>query len=62
MIKATQAIRIADVLLIGPLLLYAATKTKGGLSIALGVVGAFTIAYNGVNYYIYRKSIADGGA
>lgn len=50
-LPAVQLVRIADVLFIGPLLLYAGTKTTGTLSRALTVVGVLTIAYNGVNFY-----------
>lgn len=50
-LPAVQLVRIADVLFIGPTIIYAASKTSGALSAALALIGVFTIAYNGVNFY-----------
>lgn len=46
-----QGIRLLDVWVLGPLLLYAATSAADkGVRTALGVAAGATIAYNGRNY------------
>lgn len=52
--KVTQAIRVLDVAVIGPLMIYAGLKCKDQLPnwARYGLIGfgATTIAYNGKNY------------
>lgn len=59
-IQKTQAVRLADVFAIGPLMIYAATKTEDlpmWVRVALGLCGAGTIAYNGVNYLEQKEQL-----
>lgn len=53
--QKTQEIRLIDVFVIGPLLIYTGTAYKDKLpkmlSLSLVVIGAATIIYNGRNYY-----------
>lgn len=48
----TQTVRLIDVWLIGPLLLYAATRRQPSRPVRqlLAFTGAATILYNGANY------------
>lgn len=50
--KNVQIVRLADVFLIGPFLIYAGTKKHLAKSIRLGLIGigVGTILYNGYNY------------
>ena len=50
--KAVQYVRIADVIVIAPLLIYASIKigVKTPLGIALLVVGILTLIYNSINF------------
>jgi hypothetical protein len=61
----TQAVRVADVLLIGPLMVYGATKMpRGPAALVLGLFGLGTILFNGVNYLRVRETherCASGG-
>lgn len=54
---STQNIRLVDVFLIAPLLIYAGTKKDLAtwLRIALIGIGIATLLYNGINYLKYRK-------
>jgi len=60
MIRKTQAIRIADVLLIGPVMIGAGLM-KGSLpdwmKASLILFGAATIVYNGMNYVKQQREI-----
>jgi hypothetical protein len=49
-----QSIRIIDVLLLGPFMIYAAMRLEGWTRAGLGFVGAATIVYNLRNYWIIR--------
>jgi len=52
-VQKTQLVRLADVFAIGPLMIYAAVKAEElpmWVRVALGLSGAGTIVYNGVNY------------
>lgn len=51
----TQLIRIADVVFIGPFMIYAANKLKGPDKAILKALGIATIIYNGINYINYGK-------
>jgi len=55
--KNTQAVRLVDVFIIGPILIYASTfKTLPSyLRIALLLIGVATIIYNGNNYIKKNK-------
>jgi len=50
----TQAIRLADVFFIGPVMIYAGRKLSGRgdttLGVTLALLGVATIVYNGKNY------------
>lgn len=46
----SQAVRLADVFLIGPFMLLAARKLPGQYGAAMTFLGLMTIAYNGANY------------
>ena len=50
----SQAVRVADVLLIGPLMIWAAgqrsSPLSGELRAALAFIGLLTITYNAANY------------
>lgn len=50
-ISKSQVIRILDVVLIGPLMIWGGYKTGGGVGALLGVLGATTIALNAYNYF-----------
>lgn len=50
MIEKSQAVRLADVLLIGPFMLLAARKLPGQYGAAMAFLGLMTIAYNGANF------------
>jgi hypothetical protein len=53
----SQAVRIADVIFIGPFMIYASSKLKGqDKTIMLGL-GIATIIYNGLNFLKYEKAI-----
>lgn len=54
----TQNIRLLDIFVIGPLMIYAGAKAEGLNDIARGgliLFGATTIAYNGINYLNISK-------
>ena len=53
----TQSIRLLDVLVIGPAMIFAATRRRPPLwlSTAMVVMGAGTIIYNGLNYLAVEK-------
>jgi len=65
MLAKTQAVRVADVLLIGPLMVYGATKMpRGAAAVVLGLFGLGTIVFNGINYLRVQKThdkCASGG-
>jgi len=50
MIEKSQAVRALDVLIVGPFMLYAATKLRGNDRAWMTLLGLLTIAYNGANY------------
>lgn len=53
----SQSIRALDVVLIGPLMLWAAFKLpRGTASALLGFSGLATIVFNGVNYWRVKKA------
>jgi hypothetical protein len=47
-----QAVRVIDVLILGPAMIYAATQLpkNGFLSAFLAISGACTVVFNGINY------------
>ena len=51
-VQKSQAVRLADVWLIGPLLIYAGLKSRFSepVNLALTFTGLMTIAYNWQNY------------
>lgn len=54
----TQNVRLLDVFVLGPLLLYAGLQRRPlprWLNVALVVSGVLTILYNGNNYLLNRK-------
>lgn len=55
--KQTQAIRLADVFIVGPVLIYASTfnSLPKPLRFMLFIIGLATILYNGNNYLKNRK-------
>lgn len=57
-----QGVRLVDVFVIGPYMVYAAAKRER-LSdmdrLVLGVTGALTILYNGQNYMRHRAASSD---
>ena len=59
-LAVTQWIRIADVLVIGPLMIYVGVVGRPSLpplvSNAIVAAGVGTIVYNGVNYARHRTS------
>jgi len=56
-IVKSQAIRLADVVLVGPLMIYGATKMPRGLpAVVLGLLGVGTIILNGVNYMRFKDA------
>lgn len=52
----TQFVRIADVLIFGPFMLYAASRTKLNKNekLILITIGVGTIIYNAINYKKYE--------
>jgi len=56
-LRKTQLIRLADVFLIGPLMIYAGTRNKfsSWIDAALTVTGILTISYNADNYIRNRS-------
>jgi hypothetical protein len=52
----TQLVRIADVLIFGPFMLYAASRTKLNKNekLILATIGVGTIIYNAINYKKYE--------
>lgn len=59
----TQLIRLVDVFVLGPFMLYAATlpRLSRTQKTALGIIGAATVIYNLVNYLETRKQESAGG-
>ena len=58
----TQAIRLLDVFVFGPLMIQAGRSHKSDyFSTALTLIGLGTIIYNGANYLQERQRIATGG-
>ena len=55
--EKTQAIRLADVFLIGPVMMYAGLgkRMPEMLRLALFAFGALTIIYNGANYLALKR-------
>ena len=56
----TQHIRMIDVFVLGPLMIYAATlvpKKHGTVRLALGLFGASTIVYNWQNHQKVAKLV-----
>jgi hypothetical protein len=61
----TQQIRLVDVFVLGPLMIYAAgliPQKHAPVRAALALFGASTIIYNFRNYNRVRRSDAGGGA
>ena len=57
-IQKTQEIRLLDVFVFGPFMIYMATKIKNSSDLeqlALVGLGIGTIVYNGINYYEQLK-------
>lgn len=56
MIEKTQIVRLIDVFVLGPFLIYAASRVQSK-NVCLGLVatGVATILYNGRNYIEYRQ-------
>lgn len=54
----TQTIRLLDVFVFGPVIIYAGTQRTlpGWLRAALVVIGTGTIVYNGINYMTHKKT------
>ena len=54
-VSKTQLIRVADVVFIGPVMMYGgdvlAKKGHNGLGYTLVALGTLTIVYNGLNWY-----------
>ena len=50
-----QAVRIADVVLIGPIMVVGGAKLGGPLGAVLAVLGIGTAVYNGRNYLRFRS-------
>jgi len=50
MTEKSQAVRAMDVLIVGPFMLYAATKLRGADQAWMTLLGLLTIAYNGANF------------
>jgi hypothetical protein len=61
----TQTIRVADVLVIGPLMVWAGLKLRAEHPVAgsaLALMGAGTVVYNGRNWLKHRKGgVLPGG-
>lgn len=55
----TQAIRLLDVFLIGPLMVYGGVQTKGVLGYTLAAFGVATVVFNGVNYLMVERTRRD---
>ena len=55
--QVTQAIRLADVFLIGPLMVYAGTREKFSpmVNAALTLTGILTVTYNARRYLQFRE-------
>jgi hypothetical protein len=58
LVVKSQAVRLADVFVIGPIMIYGATKISEPtwLKWALGLFGASTILYNAQNYVMVDES------
>jgi hypothetical protein len=60
-VEKAQWIRIADVVFVGPLMIYAATRLPDRHRTAawtLGALGIGTIVLNGANYLAQRSKVA----
>jgi len=57
--ESVQNVRLADVFVIGPLLLYAASRRSvpQWLSVALAVTGTATILYNGARWQEIERAL-----
>lgn len=53
----SQSVRLLDVFLIGPFMLYAAKKGRmtNGERLFMALLGVATIAYNARNYYLVEQ-------
>ena len=49
-VAKSQAIRVLDVAVIGPLMIWGGVKAGGVAGVALALFGATTMGYNAVNY------------
>jgi len=49
-IEKSQGVRALDVLVVGPFMLYAATKLREPEKAWMTLLGLLTIAYNGANF------------
>ena len=53
----SQTVRLADVYLIAPFMIYAAGKLKGNNQKIMLALGFATLIYNGLNFIKYEKAI-----
>ncbi len=62
-VSKTQAIRLADVFFIGPVMIYGGYRLRALdnplLGLTLIVLGGLTIAYNGKNYLANERLLGD---
>jgi hypothetical protein len=54
----TQWVRVADVLFVGPVMVWGGLKLGGVLGFVLGTLGVMTIVYNGRNYVLIAREEA----
>jgi hypothetical protein len=54
-----QWVRVADVVLVGPVMIVAARQVRGSLGTALAVFGWLTILYNGLNWWRIKEGLTD---
>lgn len=55
-----QPVRVLDVVLIGPLMIWGGVRAGGPLGALLGMFGVGTIAYNAINYLeVQRRQAVD---
>lgn len=58
-VAKTQAVRLVDVLVLGPFMLWAARNLNGWERDAMMIAGAATILYNGANYLEQARRLAN---
>lgn len=52
-----QWVRVADVVLVGPVMILAARQVRGPLGPLLALFGWLTILYNGRNWFAVRRAM-----